>query len=76
MHEWAILAHDEKGQTILRRVHVLSEEEQKLSDLGLDPHPLLVERMDEQYRPENDPIMRRSLDYWVKQNRQGKRRSN
>lgn len=63
---WVILGSGENQKSpVLRHVRLLNEAEQKLSDSGIISFPDLQERIEEQYRPENDPVMLRSVRHWT-----------
>jgi len=69
--DWNILGREvDLRPKILRIVKILSAEEQRLSGASIVSHPVLVDRIAEQYRPETDPVMLRSVRHWTEVERQ------
>jgi len=66
VHDWNILGRDaDRQHKVLRIVKILNEEEKRLSNSSIISHPVLVDRIEEQYRPEIDPVMLRSIQHWL-----------
>ena len=66
VHQWLILGRSlDLRKRILREVQILTEEEQRLSHSSIITHPLLVEYLEEQYRPEKNPVMLRAQRHWT-----------
>jgi hypothetical protein len=74
VHDWNILGRDqEKRAVILRIVKILNDDEQRLSNAYIVSHSILVDWIEGQYRPENDPVMLRSVHHWTGVERQDAR---
>jgi hypothetical protein len=70
VHDWNILGRGaELRPSILRIVRILNKEEQRFSNASILSHPVLVDRIEEQYRPETDPVMLRSIRHWTEAER-------
>ena len=66
VYDWNILGRDtELRATIIRIVRILNREEQRLSEAVIVSHPVLIDRIEEQYRPETDPVMLRANRHWT-----------
>jgi hypothetical protein len=65
VHWWAIFGRGERGEKkLVRHVRILSPEEQRISISQLPSPDYFVELIENQHRPEDDPMTVRSVKHW------------
>jgi len=65
VHWWAILGRSERGEKeLVRHVRILSLEEQRISISRLPSPAYFLELVENQSRPEDDPMTIRSVKHW------------
>ena len=70
VHWWVILGRGDRGEKkLLRHVRILSPEEQQISISQLPSPAYFLELIENQSRPEGDPMTIRSVKYWSAKNK-------
>jgi hypothetical protein len=71
VHSWEIVGWDRTlKEKVVRTTRLLSADEERLSWDVIVTFPRLVHWIEEQWRPENDLVMRRSQKHWISKAKQ------